>query len=281
MSQLVKAAMTSGMAEAVGVLKARRTMQSEAVDEATGCSVVVDGMLRCRQTDHGVIWAWGGKVPWGETTVGGGGGRRVECQTKLDSMVCSRGIKGSAAAMDPASVEEEEGWGRVLRAVAQKNVQGGDYWGVVGFGCEADGGGRNTRYDEVQECIGLLATWCSLLLAARYSLLAPPPPSSGHRRAASGAANPPQDAASAGSSTKCYLVYLPTSSEGRAGLAGTATLGNGAGRQAVLGGLVCGPVHIINYCDHDGDAPAVGLLTEARRGPGRYQHEWPDSRAGA
>lgn len=63
-----------------------------------------------------------------------GGGGRVECQTNKHSMVCSRGIKGSVAAMDPASVEEEEGWGRVLRAVAQKNVQGGDYWGVVGFG---------------------------------------------------------------------------------------------------------------------------------------------------
>lgn len=55
MSQLVKAAMTSGIVEAVGVLKARHKTQSEAVDEATGCGVVVDGMLRCRQTDHGVI----------------------------------------------------------------------------------------------------------------------------------------------------------------------------------------------------------------------------------
>lgn len=49
MSQLVKAAMTSGIAEAGGLLKARRQTQSEAVDEATGCGVVMDGMLRCRQ----------------------------------------------------------------------------------------------------------------------------------------------------------------------------------------------------------------------------------------
>lgn len=37
-------------------------------------------------------------------------------------------LKGSSGCNGPESVEEE-GWGRVLRAVALKSVQGRDYWG--------------------------------------------------------------------------------------------------------------------------------------------------------
>ena len=58
-------------------------------------------------------------------------------------------LKGSSGCNGPESVEEE-GWGRVLRAVALKSVQGRDYWGVVEPGCVAKS--RPGRSDSSRGC---------------------------------------------------------------------------------------------------------------------------------